>query len=282
MAHRCASLVGKVAIVTGSSSGIGLATAVKFASNGTKVTLTGRNLEGLADAKKKCIAAGLKETEILTVPGEISDEHTREKLVAETLKAFGKIDILVNNAAVMPASPLNACAPQMDVLDKVFDVNIRAVVDLTMKAMPELIKTKGSVVNISSVGGMRPVAPFLYYCMTKSSLEMFSRGIAQEFGSKGVRCNTVSPGLVRTNLPMSAGLPKEALTSMVYENEDYINLQALNRVGEPEELANLIVFLASDGASYITGSNIVCDGGAMIKAHSTHTRTGEKVQSGKK
>lgn len=280
-ARTCTGLAGKVAIVTGSSSGIGLATAVKFASQGTKVTITGRNLDALVEARKKCIAAGLKDSDILTVSGEISDEHTREQLVFKTVKTFGKIDILVNNAGTMPPSPLaQECKPQIDTMHKVFEVNVFALADLTMRAMPELIKTKGNVVNISSIGGMRPVAPFLYYCMTKASVEMFSRGIAQEFGSKGVRCNTVSPGLVRTNLPTSAGMPKEAM-GMVYENQDYIHLQALDRIGEPEELAELITFLASDGASYITGSNIVCDGGAMIKAHGTHTRTGEALQAKK-
>jgi len=279
-AHACAGLAGKVAIVTGSSSGIGLATAVKFASHGVKVTLSGRNLDGLVEARKKCVAAGLKDSDILTVSGEISDEHTREQLVFKTVKTFGKIDILVNNAGTMPTSPLADCKPQMDVLHKVFDVNVFSLVDLTMRAMPELIKTKGNVVNISSIGGLRAVSPFLYYCMTKATVEMFSRGIAQEFGAKGVRCNTVSPGLVRTNLPASAGLPKEAIGS-VYENDAYIHLQALDRVGEPDELADLIVFLASDAASYITGSNLVCDGGALVKAHDTHQRTAAAVEAKK-
>lgn len=271
MAQQTCTMIGKVAIITGSSSGIGLATAVKLASLGCKVTITGRNLEGLADAKKKCIAAGLKEADVLNVAGEISDENTREKLVSETMKKFGKIDILVNNAGTMPPSGIAMGNATMETFDKVFDVNVRSLVDLTMKTIPHLIQTKGNVVNISSIGGMRPVAPFLYYCMTKSSVEMFTRGLAQELGAKGVRANTISPGLIRTNLPTSAGMPKEALDKGIFENEGYKNLQALERIGEPEEIADLVAFLASDHAAYITGANIVCDGGATVKGHGVHT-----------
>jgi len=267
MAHTCTGLSGKVAIITGSSSGIGLAVAEKLAAHGTKVTLSGRNLEGLAEAKRKCVAAGLKEGDVCTVAGEITDEHTRERLVAETVKQFGKIDILVNNAGASPLSSVAMGNATLQTFDKVFDINVRALVDLTMKAVPHLVKTKGNVVNVSSVGGIRAVPNFIFYCMAKSSVEMFSRCLAQELGPQGVRVNTVSPGMIRTNLPTSAGLSKEA-TKNVYETDMYKKRQVIGRVGEPEDIANLITFLVSDAASFVTGSNYVSDGGVQLYAES--------------
>jgi len=267
MAHTCAGLSGKVAIITGSSSGIGLAVAEKLAAHGTKVTLSGRNLDGLAEAKKKCIAAGLKEGDVCTVAGEITDEHTRERLVAETVKQFGKIDILVNNAGASPLSSVAMGNATLQTFDKVFDINVRALVDLTMKAVPHLIKTKGNVVNVASVGGIRPVPNFMFYCMAKSSVEMFSRCLAQELGPQGVRVNTVSPGLIRTNLPASAGLSKEAAKN-VFDSDMSKKRQVIGRVGEPEDIANLIGFLVSDAASFVTGSNYVSDGGVQLYAES--------------
>jgi len=267
MAHTCTGLSGKVAIVTGSSSGIGLVVAEKLAAHGTKVTLSGRNLDGLAEAKKKCIAAGLKEGDVCTVAGEITDEHTRERLVAETVKQFGKIDILVNNAGASPLSSVAMGNATLQTFDKVFDINVRALVDLTMKAVPHLIKTKGNVVNVASVGGIRPVPNFMFYCMAKSSVEMFSRCLAQELGPQGVRVNTVSPGLIRTNLPASAGLSKEAAKN-VFDSDMSKKRQVIGRVGEPEDIANLIGFLVSDAASFVTGSNYVSDGGVQLYAES--------------
>jgi len=267
MAHTCTGLSGKVAIVTGSSSGIGLVVAEKLAAHGTKVTLSGRNPDGLAEAKKKCVAAGLKEGDICTVAGEITDEHTRERLVAETVKQFGKIDILVNNAGASPLSSVAMGNANLQTFDKVFDINVRALVDLTMKAVPHLIKTKGNVVNVSSIGGIRPVPNFIFYCMAKSSVEMFSRCLAQELGPQGVRVNTVSPGLIRTNLPTSAGLSKEAAKN-IFDSDLSKKRQVIGRVGEPEDIANLIAFLVSDAASFVTGSNYVSDGGVQLYAES--------------
>jgi len=267
MAQKCTGLSGKVAIITGSSSGIGLVVAEKLAAHGTKVTLSGRNPDGLAEAKKKCIAAGLKEGDVCTVAGEITDEHTRERLVAETVKQFGKIDILVNNAGASPLSSVAMGNANLQTFDKVFDINVRALVDLTMKAVPHLIKTKGNVVNVSSIGGIRPVPNFIFYCMAKSSVEMFSRCLAQELGPQGVRVNTVSPGLIRTNLPTSAGLSKEAAKN-IFDSDLSKKRQVIGRVGEPEDIANLIAFLVSDAASFVTGSNYVSDVGVQLYAES--------------
>jgi len=261
---KFADLSGKVAIITGSSSGIGLATAERLVSLGAKVTLTGRNLEGLAEAKKKCLNVGAKDSDVLSIPGEITDENTRAKLVSETLKHFGKLDILINNAGALPLSSIAMGTANLQVFDKVFDINVRALVDLTMKAVPHLIKTKGNIINVSSVGGMKPVPNFMFYCMAKASVEMFTRSIAQELGAQGVRANTVSPGNVRTNIATSAGLTKEAAEKL-YESDLSKAMQVLDRVGEPTDIANLIAFLVSGEASWITGCNYVIDGGNLVR-----------------
>jgi len=265
MATPLVNLAGKVAIVTGSSSGIGLSAAAILARLGAKVTLSGRNLEGLEEAKKACLTAGAKESDICSVAGELTDENTRERLISETIKQFGKLDVLVNNAGVCPTSCLALGNANLQTFDKIFDLNVRALIDLTMKAVPELVKTKGNIVNISSVGGIRPVPGFIFYGMAKCSVEFFSRALAQELGPKGVRVNTIAPGAVRTNLPVSAGLSKEAAAGY-YSSESAKDKQVIGRVGEPEDLGNLIAFLASDAASFITGGNYVCDGGYLLAA----------------
>jgi len=180
------------------------------------------------------------------------------------VKKFGKIDILVNNAGAAPLSSIGMGNATLQTFDQVFDINVRSLVDLTTKAVPHLVKTKGSVVNLSSCGGIKALPGFMFYCMAKSAVEMFTRSIAQELGAQGVRANTVSPGLVRTNLATSAGATKEMAQNM-YETEGYKNAQVLGRCGEPTDIANLIAFLVSDEASWITGSNYVIDGGILVR-----------------
>jgi len=263
MSANC--LAGKVAIVTGSSSGIGLATAAKLASLGAKVTISGRNPDGMNDAKKSCLAKGAKESDILSVIGEITDENTRQKLIAETIKQFGRIDILVNNAGTMPHSSVLDGTATLQTLDFVFDTNMRALVDLTTKAVPHLIKTKGNVINISSIAGTKNFSGFMFYSMSKAAVDMFSRCLAQELGPQGVRVNIVSPGPVKTNLLASTGMSKEAMKQLL-ESEEIKNRTALERIGESSEIANMIAFLASDEcANNITGANFVSDGGLLVK-----------------
>jgi len=248
----------KTVIITGSSSGIGAGVAVEFAKRGANLILTGRNVDQLNNVKNQCIEAGLKENQVVVVAGEITEEKCQTELIENALKNFNQIDILVNNAGTIVSKP--ALETSMEIYDRILDVNLRAAVSLSVMALPHLIKTKGNIVNISSIGGMRPFSPFLFYCMTKASLEMFTRGLAQELGSKGIRANTISPGLIRSNLLSSAGLPKEAANN-VYESESYKNLQALERVGEPEEIADLVMFIASDQAGYLNATEVVIDGG---------------------
>jgi len=263
MSANC--LAGKVAIITGSSSGIGLSTAAKFASLGAKITLSGRKIDGLNEAKKCCIEKGLKENDILIVAGEITDENTRQKLIADTIQRFGRIDILVNNAGTMPRSSMVAGTATIQNLDFVFDTNMRALVDLTGKAVPHLIKTKGNIINVSSVAGVRPLPGFMFYSMSKAAVEMFSRSLAIELGPQGVRVNTVSPGPVKTNLYESGGLSKEA-AAQALESDAFKKVTLLGRVAESSEIANTIAFLASDEyASNMTGANFVSDAGLLLK-----------------
>ncbi|VVD03081.1 uncharacterized oxidoreductase SSP0419-like [Leptidea sinapis] len=246
------SLQDKVAIVTGSSSGIGAAIAVKFNSEGAKVVLVGRN-----EAKLKAVAA--KCIDALVVRAEFSKDDDIKRVLDETIKKFGKLDILVNNAGThVLGSLLNGDV--MKSLDEVFQVNFCAVVYLTKLAAPYLIQTKGNIINISSIEGQRvscfPV--MMMYSSSKAALDTFSREAALELSSHGVRINVISPGPVKTDILNNT-------------NTDYLswesiaNMTALHRVAESKEIAELAFFLASDKAKGITGSVCVYDNGMLLK-----------------
>jgi len=257
-------LAGKVAIITGSSNGIGLATAAHFAKLGCKLTVTGRNVEGLQEAVKQCIAAGLKQNEVVTVAGEITSEQTRQKLVDDSIKAFGKIDILINNAGIMPLDSVLGGTATLELFDKIFDVNVRSVIDLTNKCLPHILKTKGTIINVSSVVGYKPAPNLVFYSMSKAALNMYSKALAQELGSQGVRVNCINPGAIRTNLLTSTGVPGVDDAMKVKMYEQFAAAHALNRVGEAHETASVLAFLASDQASFVTGVCLPVDGGLLI------------------
>jgi len=257
-------LAGKVAIITGSSSGIGLGAAIHFAKLGCKLTLSGRNVKGLEDCTKQCIAAGLKQNEVVSVVGEITDEKTRQKLVDETIKAFGKLDILINNAGIMPMDNILGGKAPVELFDKVFDVNVRSVIDLTNKCIPHLLKTKGNIINVSSVASYKAAPNLAYYCMSKTALDMYTKALAQELGSKGVRVNAINPGAIKSNLLTSTiGNITDAMKQQLYDSS--AKRHALGRVGEASETASALAFLASDQASFVTGVCMPVDGGLLVQ-----------------
>jgi len=259
----------KAAIITGSSSGIGLATAAHFVSLGAYVVITGRSADGLEEARKECLAAGARPTDIEVVQGEITDPKVRKQLIETALAKFGHIDILINNAGICPIHTIADGTANLQMFDKIFDVNVRAVIDLTNLAIPHLLKTKGAIVNISSVGGVNPVPGFSYYCMSKAALDMYTKSLAQELGSKGVRVNGINPGGVRTGLLRSSGIDvPPALQDKFFEEAKARHI--LNRVGEPKEIAEAMAFLCSDNASFITGINMPVDGGYLIHTPNIH------------
>lgn len=244
------SFQDKVVIVTGASSGIGAETAVKFASLGATVVLNGRNVEKLTAVAGRCGPS------VLLVSGDITVKTEAKRLIDETVKTFGKIDVLVNNAGTLESGTIETTS--LEQYDRVFNTNVRAVYYLTMLAVPELIKTKGNIVNVSSVTGTRSFPNALAYCMSKAALDQMTKCVALEVAAKGVRVNSVNPGVIVTGLHLKAGMDDEAYAQFL---EKCKTTHALGRPGESEEVAKAIVFLASDDASFTTGENLHVDGG---------------------
>ncbi|KAG6448420.1 hypothetical protein O3G_MSEX005493 [Manduca sexta] len=246
------SFSDKVVLVTGGSSGIGAATAIAFAKEGAKVAIVGRNEEKLAATAAAC------GDNALVLRADISDEKQAVDLVKRTIDTFGKLDILVNNAGISRQASLLQ-GNILQVYDEVMNTNLRAVFHLTSLAAPHLIKTKGSVVNISSVGGTAaPTVPmFMTYSVSKAGLNHFTKAAAAELAPHGVRVNAISPGPVKTDIIENSGFP------VTWDR--FREMTALNRVAEPEEIADLVMFLASDKARSITGSNYFSDNGILIK-----------------
>ncbi|KAJ8721916.1 hypothetical protein PYW08_004318 [Mythimna loreyi] len=249
------SFQDKVVIVTGGSSGIGAAIAIKFAEEGAKVAIVGRNKGKLDSVAKKC-------GNPLVLVADVTKDADVKRIISETLKHFGKLDILINNAGLGQSANIQA-EHAMAVFDTVMSTNLRSVVYLTNLAAPHLVKTKGNIVNISSVAAFRAIGDGSFsYCTSKAGLDHFSRSVAQELAESGVRVNIVNPGPVRTDIIENMGATKDMQEAIFNQLQ---NLTALNRISVPEEIADLVLFLASDKARAITGSSFVSDNGMLLK-----------------
>ncbi|XP_004072104.1 uncharacterized protein LOC101161976 [Oryzias latipes] len=254
-AFQVSSLKGKVALITGASSGIGAGTSVLFAQLGALLALNGRDVENLTKVAQKCtLQCGGAEP--LLVPGDLTDEETVRKTVEQTLAHFGRLDVLVNSAGILAMGSIETS--DLAQYDKVMDVNVRSVYHLTQLCVPHLVQTKGSIVNVSSVNGQRSFPGVLAYCMSKSAIDQFTRCIALELAPKQVRVNSVCPGVIVTEVHKRAGLDDEQYAKFLARCKE---THALGRPGEVEEVAQSIAFLASDAASFITGVNLPIDGG---------------------
>ncbi|XP_022834410.1 uncharacterized protein LOC111362108 [Spodoptera litura] len=250
------SFQDKVVIVTGASSGIGAATAIKFAEEGAKVALVGRNQEKLNNVAKKC-------GNPLIIAADVSKDEDAKRVIEETLRYFGGIDVLVNNAGIVSRTNIqdNGVIP---VYDRIMSTNLRAVVVLTHLAAPHLVKTKGNIVNISSVAGYRIFQESFAYCTSKAGLDHFTRAVALELAPHGVRVNVINPGPVKTDIIENMGATKE-IAEATFDRMG--KMTALSRVSESDEVADLILFIASDKSKAITGSSIVTDNGTMLKSN---------------
>ncbi|XP_004922761.1 uncharacterized oxidoreductase MT0954 [Bombyx mori] len=247
------SFINKVVLVTGGSSGIGASAAKHFAKVGADVAIVGRNVTKLDNVARECAQVGKKPLVIRT---DISKDDDAKTIVQQTVDAFGKLDVLINNAAMNKAGSLLA-GNLLESYDAVTAANLRAVILITSLAAPHLIKTKGNIINVSSIGGiMVPLPGLLVYGMGKASLNHFTRGIALELAPHGVRANIISPGPVLTDILENSDTP--------ISWEIFKAATALKRLGEPSEIAELMLFLASDKARSITGSNYVSDNGMLL------------------
>ncbi|XP_047989290.1 3-oxoacyl-[acyl-carrier-protein] reductase FabG-like [Leguminivora glycinivorella] len=252
------SLSGKVVLVTGGSSGIGAAAAILFTQAAARVAIVGRNETRLNNVAKQCAEKGEAP---LVIKADVSNEQETATIVEQTVDKFGKLDVLINNAGYSkPGSLLEGDV--LEAYDDVMKTNVRAAIHLTSLAAPHLIKTKGNIINTSSVVGIRalgqPMLPAYY--ISKAALDHFTRCAALELAPSGVRVNSVNPGPVRTSLLENAGFPDPDAARDLFKSHT-----ALNRLGEPEEIAELMLFLASDRARSITGSLYVSDNGFLLK-----------------
>ncbi len=252
--RRLFDLTGKVAVVTGSSRGIGRSIAEALAAFGAKVVVSSRKPAACEAVRGAIVAAG---GQAIVVPCNIGSKEELGRLVEETRKAYGPIDVLVCNAAVNPHFGPSQEIPDT-AFDKVMGSNIRSnhwLCQMTLPAMAE--RGGGSVIIVSSIGGLKGSAMLGAYGISKAADMQMARNLAVEWGPRGVRVNCIAPGLVRTDFAKALWENPE-----IYEKT--VRAYPLRRIGEPHEIAGAAVFLASEAGSFTTGQVIVCDGGATI------------------
>lgn len=247
----------KIVLITGASSGIGAATAIHFSKLGAKLALTGRNLVNLQNVADQCEkSCSLKP---FVVAGDLTSEDDTKRIFDSTISHYNQLDVLVNNAGILESGNIESTS--LDQYDRVMNANVRSIYHLTMLAVPHLVKTKGNIVNVSSVNGTRSFPNVLAYCMSKAAVDQFTRCVALELAPKGVRVNSVNPGVVVTNLLTRQGMSKEDYATFLEKTK---HTHALGRPGTVEEVAKAIVFLASDDASFTTGDSLLVDGGRHV------------------
>jgi NAD(P)-dependent dehydrogenase (short-subunit alcohol dehydrogenase family) len=197
------NFAGKVVLITGASSGIGAQTAKQFAQLGASLSITGRKLENLEKVASEC-----KGEKPLIVAGDITNEADTKRIFDETIKKYGRLDVLVNNAGIIETGTIETTS--LEQYDRVMNMNMRSIYHLTMLAVPYLIKSQGSVVNVSSVNGIRSFPGVLAYNLSKACVDQFTRCTALELAAKNVRVNSVNPGVTVTNLHKRGGMDEAA------------------------------------------------------------------------
>lgn len=244
---------GKVALVTGATSGIGRACAVMMAREGAIVVAIGRNESELSSVRDE--ARNLDGT-IKTHLADVTETSQVDRLVTDTVESLGRIDVLVNCAGIIKSGTIENTS--LDEWDKMLNVNLRSVFYIIQRCMPHLEAVKGNIVNVSSVTGTRAFPGVLAYCVSKAGIDQLTRCVALEMAARSVRVNAVNPGVVETNLHKRGGM-----SSHDYEKflANAANTHPIGRAGQPEEVAELICFLASDKAKWITGVTYAIDGG---------------------
>ncbi|KAI6181812.1 hypothetical protein M3Y98_00869300 [Aphelenchoides besseyi] len=253
----------KVVIVTGSSSGIGQAAAYRLAEEGAKITIHGRNPDGMKETTDKLKEIGVSEDRIQQVFGDVKEENTLKELVSKTIEKFGQIDVLVNNAG-NSAEEAGLSTADIESLDHILDMNLKSYIKLAAFALPHLEKTKGNIVNVSSVDGVRPHPEAINYSVSKAAIDHYTRNASVLFAEKDVRINNVNPGYIHTNIKPRSGVEPEGLKKF---HETWVKRNCpMKRPGESKEIANVIAFLASEEASFMTGSIVVVDGGLIQKS----------------
>ncbi len=241
------SFEGKVALVTGATSGIGRATALRLARDGAEVAGVGRRPEAL----EELAAEGVR-----TYQTDLTSEDATTRLIDSVSHDMGGIDVLVNAAGIIEFGNIEKIT--MAEYDQMMAINVRSVLQLMQLCLPSIIERKGNIVNVSSVTGLRAFPGLLAYCVSKAAVDQLTRCSALELAPKGVRVNAVNPGVVRTNLHLNTAMTQDAYSGFLEHSK---TTHPIGRIGQPEEVADLILYLASDKAGWITGATYSIDGG---------------------
>lgn len=247
-------LSGKVALITGSSRGIGRAIAEAMAEAGAKVAISGRKAESCEAAAKEMTARGHS---VLAVPGNVSAKDDLQRLVDTTMKTWGRIDILVCNAGINPAyGPLASVSDAA--FDKIMGTNVRSTFWLCNMVIPQMAERRdGAVILMASIAGLRGNSVIGTYGISKAAEMQLARNLALEWGPQNIRVNAIAPGIVKTEFARALWEDQERLKRVEA-------MAPLRRIGEPREIAGIAVFLASPAGSFVTGQTIVADGGVTI------------------
>ena len=248
-------LNGKVAIITGSGTGMGKATALLFAKEGAEIALFGRREEKLREVEKEIKDQSGKDA--IVVSGNVANIDDARMLVDKTIKEFKKIDILVNNAGIFRGTPFQET--EASEWDEVMETNLKGAFLLTKEVIPHMLSNKGgAIINIASILGMVAIPNTSAYNTSKGGLVMFTKSIAIEYANQNIRANCICPGLVAT--PMTKDFMAETETM-----KEIIKDYPMGRFGKPEDIAYPCLFLASEWSSWITGTVLPVDGGYTAK-----------------
>jgi NAD(P)-dependent dehydrogenase (short-subunit alcohol dehydrogenase family) len=245
-------LEGRTALVTGAAQGNGEAIAKGLAEAGAAVIVTDINLEG---AKRTAVAIEKSGAKAWPFALDITDKAACVKLAEEATKAAGPISILVNNAGIMPPHTIDS--PDLEqAWDSTMQVNVNGTLNITLALLPTLRESRGSIINIASLGAF--IAPGLpiAYCASKASIKMMTQSLAGQLGKDGVRVNAIAPGMIKTELSRASRENPDRMAFLMARIP-------LKRIGEPEDLVGPVVFLASRMSDYVTGTTLVLDGGLL-------------------
>jgi NAD(P)-dependent dehydrogenase (short-subunit alcohol dehydrogenase family) len=252
--------IDKVVLVTGAGTGIGQVIAVRFAREGARVVLSGRRKERLDDTRARIADAG---GEAVAVAGDVAEEASANRMVDEAVGRWGRLDVVVNNAGTITSRTAAAETPPED-WDRMMATNVRGVFLVCRRAIPIMgDQGGGAIVNIASVAGHRGQPANSAYSTTKGAVLNLTRSLAVDYGSRGIRVNAVSPSLVETEMARTRLRPGEDWNDRAAR--EWIPNYPLGRLGRPDDIAGAVLFLASDDASWISGIDLVVDGGYMAR-----------------
>lgn len=247
---------GRVVLVTGATSGIGRATALRFAQAGAAVAVVGRNLPALQELSGEIQKHG---GDSLAIRADLAAEAEAELPIKQTAERFSRLDVLVNAAGILLSGSIETTS--LDAWDTMMNINLRSVFQQMKLAVPLLEKTGGNIVNVSSVTGLRSFPGVLAYCVSKAAVDQLTRCAALDLAAKGIRVNAVNPGVVVTDIHRRGGMSDESYAAFLDHSK---TTHPLGRVGEANEVAELIFYLASERSGWITGVTYSIDGGRAL------------------